>query len=142
MQLTLIRNTDLEMSDAYKIARVVYAETGARSLRVVEALTSMIYNSARHTGRAPTQVVRDAGMFECLVPKSARHQLLHVDAMRNDFQMCVRVARRMLRGNLNDACRGAVRFHHADDLPQWAVARGYIADIDGLLFYLAGDQDE
>ena len=142
MQLTLIRNTDSEMSTAYRIARVVYAETLAASLRVVEALTSMIYNVAKFTGHDFMEIIGDCRMFESLNANSARHKYLYADSQTRDFQMCVRVAKRMLKGNLADACCGAVRFHRAEYLPDWAVARGYIADIDGLLFYLAGDGDE
>jgi len=29
-------------------------------------------------------------------------------------------------------------FHHANTMPDWAVARGYVADIDNLLFYAGG----
>ena len=38
MQLTLIRNPDDKQSVIYKLSRIVYAETGAISLPVVEAM--------------------------------------------------------------------------------------------------------
>ena len=52
------------------------------------------------------------------------------------FQMCLRVAQRMLSGGLCDACFNATRFHYSNEMPSWSIARGYIADIDGMLFYL------
>ena len=52
------------------------------------------------------------------------------------LQMCVRVVARMMHGSLPDRCFGAIRFHHTDEMPDWATSRGYIADVDGLLFYL------
>ncbi len=136
MQLTLIENPDDAIRIEYKIARVVNAETGASSLSVVEALTSMIANYARTSMRAFSDIMDDAEIFDVLNHDSPRHELLMTNPNNRGFQMCLRVATRMMRGNLPDCCCGATRFHHADHMPAWAVARGYIADIDGLLFYL------
>lgn len=136
MQLTLIKNPDETQAAVYKIARVIFAETGAVSLHVVEAMASMIQNAARVSGKTLNEIVADSDMFDAVRAQSPRNELMNVSANDRGFQMCLRVVRRMMRGNLADACRGAVRFHRADELPQWAVSRGYIADIDGLLFYL------
>ena len=136
MQLTLIKNPDESKSDVYKIARVVYAETHATSLRAVESLTSMIANIARTSGRSYADIVSDTELFPALNPASSSHHLLATDANERGLQMCVRVAMRMMRGALPDTCNGATCFHHSDVIPPWATSRGYIADIDGLLFYL------
>lgn len=120
----------------YKIAHVVYAETGAKSLRVVEAMTSMIANIAVTTGRTVLDIVSDENVFDALNPKSSRYQYLHVNENGAGFKMCVRTALRMINGTLPDCCYGATRFHRAEVLPDWAIARGYIADIDDVLFYL------
>jgi len=135
MNLNLITAHSETMSLAYDIARVVYAETNARSLRVVEALTSMISNRAKKNNISIRDVISDSVMFESLNDGSVRHPDLNVDSNRHDFQMCLRVAIRMLHGNLPDMCRGATMFHRTELLPSWAIARGYIADIDGILFY-------
>ena len=135
MNLNLITAHSETMSLAYNIARVVYAETNAQSLRVVEALTSMISNRAKKNNISIRDVISDSVMFESLNDDSVRHAYLNVDSNRHDFQMCVRVAIRMLHGNLPDMCRGATMFHRTELLPSWAIARGYIADIDGILFY-------
>ncbi len=136
MQLTLIKNPDVSASLAYKVARVVYAETKAISLTVVEAMTSMIKNISDKNGIDIATVITDKEIFDVLDEKSDRFQELNVHASNRNFQMCLRVAQRMLMGGLDDTCWGATKFHRADDLPQWAIARGYIADIDGFLFYL------
>ena len=47
MQLRLIKNTDMDATLSYRVARVVYEPTGAETLRVVEALTSMIKNQGK-----------------------------------------------------------------------------------------------
>ena len=136
MHLELIKNTDSEQSVAYKIARVVFAETGADSLYGVMALTSMINNLHNKSGREYTDIISDKNIFSALDSSSPQNVLMNVDAKSRAFQMCVRVATRMLRGVLNDTCNGATMFHHSDVMPDWATSRGYIADIDNMLFYL------
>ena len=136
MNLELIRNTDMSEGLAYRIARIVYAESGAQSLRGVEALTSMIKNLSDVSGRCFSDLISDENIFNALSEKSCRHERMYVQPMNRGYQMCLRVVKRMLCGGLNDACYGASRFHHADVMPDWARARGYIADIDGMLFYL------
>ena len=136
MILSLVHNTDTSVGLAYKVARVVYAESGAKSLCGVEALTSMIKNLSDKTGIDIAQLVSDENIFSSLSDKSIRHLRMKVCANDNAFQMCLRTAKRMLRGGLEDCCYGATAFHHADIIPEWARARGYIADIDGMLFYL------
>ncbi len=132
MQLTLIKNPDESLRPIYEIARVVYAQTNASSLAVVEALASMIANNARKTNRSVIDVVRDCEIFnapdDCAVSD--------IDVNCRGFEMCLRVVSRMMRGNLPDCCSGATRFHMSTQMPDWARARGYIADVDGLLFYL------
>lgn len=135
MQFKLLEMQNESIALAYAIARVVYAETLAKSLRVVEALTSMISNVAKRDNRNIKDVIQDKTLFESLNCESNRHEFLDIDASRHDFQMCVRVAQTMLHGHLPDMCNHATRFHRDENLPAWAVARGYIADLDGILFY-------
>ena len=136
MQLTLISNPDSSASLAYQIGRVVYAQTGGTSLRLVEAMTTMIKNLSTKTNRSMHEIIRDKNIFSVLDKNSLFHERLTVPASSRHFQMCVRTAARMLGGELADCCNGATIFHHADILPDWAIARGYIADIDNVLFYL------
>jgi hypothetical protein len=132
MQLKLIKNTDMSATLSYRIARVVYEQTGAETLHVVEALTSMIKNLSDKTGVDISDIISDKTIF------ADENKILNTADNVNDrkFQMCVRVASRMLSGGLPDCCHGATKFHHANVIPDWAIARGYIDDVDGLLFYL------
>ncbi len=134
--MIVINNPDETQRTIYKIARVVYAETSGTSLRATEALTSMIKNASKKLSRSIMDVISDPEIFDSLNKNSPRHKLLDVNADNRGLQMCVRVAHRMMHGGLPDCCYGATRFHHDDIIPAWAMARGYIADIDGLLFYL------
>ncbi len=136
MQLEIVdvHNETLELG--YAIARVVYAETVARSLCVVEALTSMIANATQNNHKKIRTFISDKNIFESLCTESEHHKYLSVPASQKDFQMCVRVATRMLHGFLPDSCNHATMFHRSELLPDWAIARGYVADIDGILFYM------
>ena len=138
MQLTLIKNPDTSGTTnmAYKIARVVYAQTGGVSLPLVCAFTSMIKNLSDASGVTISNLICDKTIFPALSDSDVNHVRLHVPAQNRAFQMCVRTAYRMLMGHLPDSCYGATKFHYADEIPAWATSRGYIADIDGILFYL------
>ena len=135
MYLSVICNPDEKSKEKYEIARTIYAETGAASLRLVEAFASMIQNAARACGVSEIEIVRDAKKFESRNAVSPRHAHWNVSANSAAFQMCLRVTNQMIKGTLPDSCCGATRFHHEDELPDWAVALGYVADIDGILFY-------
>ncbi len=80
-------------------------------------------------------IITDKEIFNSLCEKSSRHSLISVDTKNRGFDMCLRVVARMMRGDLSDVCNGATRFHREDVMPKWAMSRGYVADIDGLLFY-------
>ena len=127
--LTLFVNDDDENIAVHRLARCIYAETGAKSLAAVEALCVM----ARNTGRKIADLAADENVFESLRGDSPRHKSLLVDSQSPGFQMCLRAVKNM--GALSDTINGAVRFHHADVLPEWATALGSVAEVEGMLFY-------
>nr|MBQ0091480.1 cell wall hydrolase [Candidatus Enterousia merdequi] len=136
MQLNLITNTDDKKIIQYKIARIVYAETKAESLQVVEAMASLIFNIHIKYDKSFEDIACDKNIFECLDENSERHQYFNVNADDKKFQMCLRVVQTMLHGNLRDCVFGATKFHHVDVIPDWAMARGYITECGDILFYL------
>jgi len=136
MQLNLITNNDNTKFIQYKIARIVYAETGAESLPLVEAFASMIYNIHSKYNRSFEDIAHDKNIFDVLNEKSKRHQYMNVNVTDKKFQMCLRVVQTMMHGNLQDFVFGATKFHHADIIPEWAMSRGYIAEYEDILFYL------
>lgn len=135
MRLNLVKNPDAAAMHKYEIARAIYAEGGGGSLRAASALASMVANAAIATSRAPIDVVRDIALFTARAKNSPRHQAWNVRSDDIGFQMCLRVVNTMLNKNLGDYCNGATCFHHEDDMPDWAIARGYIYECDGILFY-------
>ena len=74
MQLKLIENPDNTKSVLYKLARIVYAETLAKSLKITEAMSSMIYNIHIKYGKSFADIANDSILFESLNEKSLRHE--------------------------------------------------------------------
>lgn len=136
MQLTLFTNNNDMQIVSYKLARIVFAETNAISLPIVEAMASMIYNIHTKYDKSFESIAKDTDIFDCLNPESNRHEYLNVDANDKKFQMCLRVIQTMLHGNLKDTVFGATKFHRADVIPDWAMSRGYISECEDILFYL------
>lgn len=136
MHLNLIKNNDDAQIVSYKLARIIFAETGGDSLQSVESMASMIYNIHIKYDKSFENISNDKNIFDALDEKSQRHEFLNVVANDRKLQMCLRVVKTMMRGNLPDTVFGATRFHHADIIPVWAMARGYIAECDGILYYL------
>lgn len=138
MNLEIIKNPNESQIVTYKVARVIYAETyPSTTLSSAEAMASMIRNIMIRDEQSVIDVISNKDLFDSLNEKSPRHEYINVDARNNRaLQMCVRVVERMLHGNLADTCFGATRFHRADEMPDWATSLGYIADVDGLLFYV------
>ena len=136
MQLNLITNMDDSKIVQYKLARIIYAETNAETLSVVEAMASMIYNIHIKYNKSFEDIAKDEDVFDSLNKKSNRHQYLSVPATDKKFQMCLRVVQTMMHGNLRDYVFGATKFHHANVIPDWAMSRGYIAEYADILFYL------
>jgi len=136
MQLTLIKNNDDTQIVSYKLARIVFAETDGVSLPLVEAMASMMNNIHIKYNKSFESISKDKDLFECLNPKSSRHQKLNIDAQNRKFQMCLRAVKTMMHGNLPDSVFGATKFHHSDVIPSWAMARGYISECEDVLFYL------
>ena len=136
MQLFLIKNPDDTQIVPYKLARIVFAETQGASLQIAEAMASMIYNIHIKYDKSFEDISNDKNIFDALDEKSKRHKYMNVDVNDRKFLMCLRVIKTMMHGCLPDSVFGATKFHHTDIIPQWAIARGYIAECEDILFYL------
>ncbi|MCL2629511.1 MAG: cell wall hydrolase [Alphaproteobacteria bacterium] len=132
--LTVEDNQDLSRRTLYRLARIIYAETHA-VLPDAEALASMIAN-LRRANSALEDISEDADLFECLNKKSERHADLLIRYDSRELQMCLRTLSRALSGVLKDSTRGAVRFHRAQLLPDWATSVGSVSEIGNLHFYI------
>ncbi len=133
MQLQM--NEDKYLQRIYRIARVVYASTGATSLKGVQAFAGMIKNRSIKLNIEIDDLIQDKDFFECINPESKNHHLIKVNATNPAFLMCVRVVGRMIKDSCPDICCGATRFHYSNEMPEWAKSLGYIYEVDNLLFY-------
>ena len=74
--------------------------------------------------------------FSCWnVDDPNRPKLLTVEAKDRNYQSCMRIARRVVRGALADRTGGATHYHAKGVFPPWARGRMYSAEIGRHQFY-------
>lgn len=137
------------------LARILYAEAGARPVRAIEALACLALNRARAVLASPEASTRFAG--DAATPTLARAMIA---VLRAPFQfpvrhvrherhalftapiegdaalaVCRRIAGRAMLGALPDATRGALLWHDALRQPGWALGRVPTLEAGGLSFY-------
>lgn len=137
------------------LARILYAEAGARPVRAIEALACLALNRARAvlaTAEARTRFAGDAApetlaramiavlrapfQFPVRHPAHERHALftapIEGDAA---LAVCRRIAGRAMLGALPDQTAGALLWHDALRQPGWALGRVPSLESGGLAFY-------
>ncbi len=135
-RLVVLDNPCPDKIALYRIARIIYAETKGNSLPVKEAFASMIQNRKQKLGLSLEAISDDKNLFGSLNHNSKMNQDIFVSLDNPEFAICLRLAKRIVAGNLSDVVFGAVRFHHDDENPAWALAEGYVYQLNDLLFYL------
>lgn len=135
-RLYVIDNPEPDKIVLYKLARIIFAETKGNSLPVKEAFAVMIQNRKQKLGLSFETIAGDEKLFGSLNRNSKLNKDFYVDVNNLEFAICLRLAKRIVAENLSDTIFGAVRFHHDDENPAWAVAEGYICQLNNLLFYL------
>ena len=137
------------------LARILYAEAGARPVRAIEALAMLAMNRAqavlgsaeartRFAGdtavetlpRALIAVLRAPFQFPVRHAAHARHALF-ASPIEGDpaLAVCRRVAGRALVGAMRDITGGALLWHDALRQPSWALGRVPTLESGGLCFY-------
>lgn len=137
------------------LARILYAEAGARPVRAIEALACLALNraqavltsaeaSTRFAGDAAPQtlaramiaVLRAPFQFPVRHASHARHALFTTPIEGDPaLAICRRVAGRAMLGALPDGTRGALLWHDALRQPGWALGRMPTLESGGLSFY-------
>jgi len=137
------------------LARILYAECGARPVRAIEALACLALNRARAVLASPEARTRFAGdavpetLARALIAvlrapfqfpvRHARHErhTLFATPIEGDpaLAVCRRIAGRALLGALPDATRGALLWHDALRQPGWALGRVPTLEAGGFAFY-------
>lgn len=120
-------NPENKTATAEKIAKIIMIETGATSLLAVESFASMICNICKKTSRQFSDISNDTDLFN--------KNYDNVDTNSREYAMCIRVARKMMNGDLSDNIRGAIRWHNNKQNPKWAKNIGWVAVADNLFFY-------
>ena len=126
------------------LARTIYGE--ARGERVVgkEAVAQVVMNrvrrarrSGRHWwGNTVEEVCRKPWQFSCWNPNDPnRAKVASVDARNRTFRTCLVIAKRALRGRIDDPTEGATHYHARGTAPPWARRRRPSAEIGRHLFY-------
>ncbi|UPY36615.1 cell wall hydrolase [Sediminicoccus sp. KRV36] len=137
------------------LARILYAEAGARPVRAIEALACLALNRARAVlacaeartrfagdaapetlARALIAVLRAPFQFPVRHASHARHALFSAPIEGDPaLAVCRRIAGRAMLGALPDPTGNALLWHDALHLPGWALGRVPSAELGGLSFY-------
>lgn len=137
------------------LARILYAEAGARPVRAIEALACLALNRARAVLACPLARTRFAGdavpetlaramiavlrapfQFPVRHAQHARHALFTTPVEGDPaLAICRRIAGRALLGALPDATKGALLWHDALRQPAWALGRVPTLEAGGIAFY-------
>lgn len=111
------------------LARTVWGEARKESVRGKEAVAATVVNrlpesrfvEPRERSNAIVEICLSPFAFNCWQETGTkRSELLKVDENNREFAICVRVARRAVRGALQDPSGGATCFHHVHAHPSWA----------------------
>lgn len=137
------------------LARILYAEAGARPVRAIEALACLALNRARAVlagaeartrfadGAAPETLARALiavlrAPFQFPVRHVSHERHAHFSKpIEGDpaLAVCRRIAGRAMLGALRDATGGALLWHDALRQPGWALGRVPTLESGGLDFY-------
>ncbi|MEI6162157.1 MAG: cell wall hydrolase [Roseococcus sp.] len=137
------------------LARILYAEAGARPVRAIEALACLAFNRARAVlasaeartrfagdaapetlARAMIAVLRAPFQFPVRHASHERHALFTTPIEGDPaLAVCRRVAGRAMLGALPNLTAGALLWHDALRQPGWALGRVPTLEAGGLAFY-------
>lgn len=122
----------------------LWAESGTRSVRAIEALAATIMNRVRlaesgaalHWGQGLAGVCQAPFQFSCWNRNHLRHMLMMaIPPADPALLICRRIAARAASGALTDPTGGATHAHGEEELPPWALGQAPLAEIGGMLFY-------
>lgn len=133
------------LSDPIEVlARTLYGEARGEPVRGQEAVACVILNrvaraTARGTywwGNSIVQVCLKPWQFSCWNRNDPnRPRVLAVTPKNRAFASCLRIARRAVRGGLEDFTFGATHYHTTQAHPPWAWNRSPCLELGGHLFY-------
>jgi|GEM_PF-887060 len=133
---------------AETLALALWAAAGARPVRAIEALASLVVNRAKLAAADAAARLRFAPGAEaaawlellgpvCRAPFLFGRQLAGRAVPEGDpaLAICRRIAARAVAGSLPDPTEGATHWHDAGELLGWALGQMPVAETGGLIFY-------
>lgn len=126
------------------LARTLWGEARGEGAHGMEAVASVIMNrvalarsgECRWWGSTVTEVCLKQAQFSCwLAGDPNRSKLETVTDRDSVFAMCLRIARRAVRGQLQDRTSGATHYHADGTYPSWAKGHSPTVRIGHHWFY-------
>jgi len=120
-----------QMDEIEVLARTLYGEArGEPGAAGARKILRVLVGQRRHS------CLHQTLPFSCWnVDDPNRPKLLTVEAKDRNYQSCMRIARRAVRGALADRTGGATHYHAKGVFPPWARGRMYSAEIGRHQFY-------
>ncbi|OFX07924.1 MAG: hydrolase [Alphaproteobacteria bacterium RIFOXYD12_FULL_60_8] len=136
-----------EALDVDVLARTIYGEARGERIPGKEAIASVVLNRVKRAierggrywwGTSIAEVCQKAWQFSCWnLSDPNREKILAVTEAHPVFATCLRIARRAVGGELDDATKGATHYHTKAVHPPWAWRQKPCAEIGSHLFYNA-----
>ncbi|CAK0739986.1 N-acetylmuramoyl-L-alanine amidase [uncultured Gammaproteobacteria bacterium] len=126
------------------LARTLWGEARGEPVRGIEAVAAVVMNRVARAqargkfwwGHSVIEVCRKPFQFSCWNASDPNlPKLLAVKPGEPKFDICLRVARRAVAGQLADLTGGATHYHAHTVYPAWASGRAPSAEIGVHLFY-------
>lgn len=128
-----------DFDDVEILARTIYGEARGEPILGKEAVASVILNRIKRAQKAGGKywwgatikmVCLKPWQFSCWNRKDVnREKILSVTKNNRNFQICLRIARKAIAGQLKDRTEGATHYHATAVAPIWARGRMYAAEI-------------
>ena len=126
------------------LARTLWGEARGEGKQGMEAVAAVILNRVRHAankggywwGNTIIQVCQKPFQFSCwnkADPNFRKLQSVHENDLH--FATALRIARRAVLGRIEDKTNGAMHYHAAGILPDWAEENQPTARIGHHIFY-------
>lgn len=142
---------DGEVLDPYEekavdvLARTLFGEARGEPVRGREAVAAVVINRVKRArsraggywwGNTVEEVCRKPWQFSCWnAADPNRERIATVAADNKVFASCQRIARRAVRGRLEDPTFGSTHYHARAVHPPWARRRAPRVEIGNHLFY-------
>lgn len=121
------------------LARTIYGEARGESFEGLKAVANVIINRVDKPcwwGDDIVSVCKKKYQFSCWNANDPNKEKLEkITAKDKRFKDCLRIARDVIAGSIEDNTNGATHYHTKSIMPYWVKDNKPCADIDNHLFY-------